>query len=76
MEQILNDEKMMKKYDQSVELNYNPNWPHIADHPYRIIRVSGSCKTKLKHQQPNIDKIYFYIKDLFESKYHLLINGR
>ena len=27
-------------------------------------------------QQPDIDKIYFYIKDLFESKYQFLINGR
>ena len=27
-------------------------------------------------QQPDIDKIYLYIKDLFESKYQFLINGR
>ena len=30
----------------------------------------------IKHQQPDIDKIYLYIKDPFESKYQLLINGR
>ena len=24
---------------------------------------------------PDIDKIYFYVKDPFESKYQLLING-
>ena len=30
----------------------------------------------IKHQQPDIDKIYLYFKDLFESKYQLLINGR
>ena len=29
-----------------------------------------------KHQQPDIYKIYFYVKDPFESKYQLLINGR
>ena len=30
----------------------------------------------IKHQRPDINKIYLYIKDLFESKYQLLINGR
>ena len=29
----------------------------------------------IKHQ-PDIDKIYLYVKDLFESKYQLLINRR
>ena len=26
---------MMKNDDQSVEINHNPNWPYIPDHPYR-----------------------------------------
>ena len=30
----------------------------------------------VKHQQPDINKIYLYVKDPFESKYQLLINGR
>ena len=30
----------------------------------------------IKHQQPDIDKIYSYVKDPFESKYQLLINRR
>ena len=30
----------------------------------------------IKHQQPNIYKIYLYVKDPFESKYQLPINGR
>ena len=30
----------------------------------------------VKHQQPDIDKIYLYVKDPFESKYQLLIKGR
>ena len=30
----------------------------------------------IKHQVPDTDKIYLYIKDPFESKYQLLINGR
>ena len=73
---------MMKMYDQSVKINHNPNWPYIPDHPYRILIIgcSGSGKTsvllKLKHQRPHIGKIYLYVKDPFESKYHLLINGR
>ena len=45
-----------------------------------VISVSGSCKTNMllnltKHQKPNTDTINFYIKDPFESRYHLLING-
>ena len=30
----------------------------------------------MKHERPDIDKIYLYVKDPFESKYQLLINGR
>ena len=73
----------MKNYDQSVKINHNPNWPYIPDHPYRILIIggSGSGKTNvllnlIKHQRPDIDKIYLYVKDPFESKYQLLINGR
>ena len=29
-----------------------------------------------EHQQPGIDKSYLYVKDPFESKYQLPINGR
>ena len=73
----------MKNYDQSVEINHDPNWPYIPDHPYVILIIggSGSGKTNvllnvIKNQQPNIDKIYLYVKDPFESKYQLLNNGR
>ena len=24
---------MMKNYDQTADLNHNPNWPYIPDHP-------------------------------------------
>ena len=75
--------KMMRNYDQSVEKYHNPNWPYIPDHPYRILIIegSGSGKTKvllnlIKHEQPDIDKIYLYVKDPLKSKYQLLINGR
>ena len=73
----------MKNYNQSVEINHKLNWPYIPDHPCRIliIGVSGSGKTNvllnlIEHQRPDIDKIYLYVKDPFESKYQLLINSR
>ena len=61
---------------------YNKNWPYIPDHPYRILIIvdSGSGKTNLLlnliKSQPDIDKIYLYAKDLYESKYQYLINKR
>ena len=74
---------MMENYDQSVEINYNPNWPCIPDHPYRIFIIVGSGLGKtnmllnlIKHQRPHIGKIYLYTKDPIKSKYQLLINGR
>ena len=43
-----------------------------------IIGGSGSGKTNtllnLIENQPDIDKIYLYAKDLYESKYQYLIN--
>ena len=69
--------------DQSVKINHNPNWPYIPDHPYKIliIGVLSSGKTNvllnlIRHQRPDIDKIYLYVKDPFKSKYQLLINGK
>ena len=74
---------MMKNYDQSVEINHYPNWPYIPDHPYRILIIDGSGSGKMnvllnliKHQRPDTDKIYLCVKDPFESKYQLPINGR
>ena len=61
---------------------HNKNWPYIPDHPYRIliIRGSRSGKTNLSlnliENQPDIDKIYLYAKDSYESKYQYLINKR
>ena len=61
---------MMKNYDESVEINHNPSKLYIPDHPYRILIIggSGSGKTNvllnlIKHQQPDIDEIYLYVKD-------------
>ena len=39
----------MKNYDKSVEINHNPNWPYIPNHPYTIVITgdSGLGKTNL-----------------------------
>ena len=34
------------------------------------------CYWTFEHQQPDINKIYLYIEDPFESNYQLLNNGR
>ena len=67
---------MIKNYDESVKINHNPNWSYILDHPHRILVIgdSGSGKTNvllnlIKHQRPDIYKIYLYIKDPLEAKY-------
>ena len=74
---------MMKNYDQSLEINHNTNWHHIPDHPYRILIIGGSRTRKnnvllnlIKHQRPDDDNIYLYVKDSFKSKYQLLINEK
>ena len=66
---------MMKNYDQSVEIFHNPNWPYISDHRYRISIIGGSGSGKgdvllnlTKHQGLDIDRIYLYVRDPFESK--------
>ena len=57
---------MMKNYDKSVKINQNPGWPYI--NYWR----SGSGKTNvllnlIKNQRLDIDKIYLYVKDPFET---------
>ena len=54
----------MKKFDESVKINHNPNCPYVSDYLYwiSIIGSAGSVKTNallnLISQQPDIDKIY------------------
>ena len=53
----------------------------IPDHPYRILIIGGSGKTNvllnlLKRQQPDVNKIYLFVKDLFAWKFQLFINVR
>ena len=69
-------------YANETRTKHNKKWPYIPDHPYRISLIggSGSGKTNLLlpliENQPDIDKIYLYAKDPYESKYHYLINKR
>ena len=66
---------MLKKLRKS-------NWPQIPDHSYRMLinRSSKSRKTNfllnLIYQQPDVDKIYLYNKELYEEKYQFLTNKR
>ena len=53
----------------------NKKWPHIPDHSYRILIIAGSGSGKtnslfnLINEQGDINKIYYYVKDLNEPKY-------
>ena len=61
---------------------HSEKWPHIPDHPYRILIINGSGLEKtnvllnLINEQNDIDKIYLYGKDLSEPKYEYLIKNR
>ena len=37
---------MTKKYDESVQINHNPNWIYVTDHLYRISVIDGSGSGK------------------------------
>ena len=58
---------------------HNPNWPQIPDHPQRILIIWGfgfgktNSLFNLISQEVDIDKIYLYAKDPYETKYQLLI---
>ena len=69
-------------YTNEKKSQHNINWPYIPDHPHRMLIIggSGSGKTNtlfnLIDNQPDIDTIYLYAKDLYEPKYQFLINKR
>ena len=68
------------EYTNENERKHNLNWPYIPDHLYRILIIGGSRSGKtnallnLIDNQQDIDKIYLYAKDPYESKYQYLIN--
>ena len=70
------------EYTNEKKIEHNLKWPYIPDHPYRILIIvgSGSGKTNaflnLINNQLDIDKIYLYAKDPYETKYQYLINKR
>ena len=64
---------------------HNPNWPQLPDHPYTVLIIGVETKSvsrktnslfNLINRQPDIGKIYFYVKNLNEAKYHFLIKKR
>ena len=69
-------------YANEDKTQHNSKRLYFPDHPYRILIIggSGSAKTNallnLINNQPDIDKIYLYAKDLYEDKYQFLINKR
>ena len=69
-------------YTNENNIEHNLKWPNIPDHPHRILNVSssGSGKTNallnLINKMPDIDKIYLYAKDPYETKYQYLIKKR
>ena len=75
----------MINFDDYVDENktkHNKNWLHTPDYPYRILVIggSGSGRTNallnLIDNQPGIDKIYLYVKALYDAKYQYLTNIR
>ena len=53
---------------------HSPNWPEVPEDPYSILIVRGSgfgntnALLNLTNNEPDIDKIYLYAKDPYESK--------
>ena len=81
---ILKSQQMITFDDYANEnkTKHNLKSPYIPDHRYRIIILGGSGFGKtnallnLMNNQPDIDKIYLYGKDPFETKYQFLIIKR
>ena len=67
----------IKKEDKKEHIT---NWSEIPHYPYWILIIGGSGSGKINvllnliNHEPDIDKIYFYAKDPYKTKYQLLIN--
>ena len=74
---MINLDSIIKKNNK----NHNEKWPHIRDHPYRILIIGGSGSEKtntllnLINKQEDIDKIHLYAKNLSEPKYEFWIKN-
>ena len=57
-------------YGNENKTEHFSKWPYIPDHPYRLLVIVGSGSGKANallksiKNQPVIDKIYLYVKDL------------
>ena len=77
---MINFDDYFHVHENKTELNLN--WSYTPDHPYRILIIGGSesektnVLLKLINNQPDIDNIYLYAKDLYEAKYQFLISER
>ena len=69
-------------YAYENKTKHNSKRSYIPDHLCRIPTKESSRSGKasallnLIHNQPDIDKIYLYVKDAYEAKYQFLINKR
>ena len=69
-------------YTSENKKEHSLKWLYIPNHPHRILIIggSGSGKTNtllnLINNQPDIDKVYLYAKDPYETKYQYLIYKR
>ena len=69
-------------YTNENKTEHNLKWPYIPDHSYRISIIGGSGSGKanallnLINNHPDIDEIYQYAKDSYETKYQFSINKR
>ena len=75
----------MINFDDYVNANKterNKNCPYIPDHPHGILIIGGLVSGKTNalinsiNEQTDIDKIYFYARDLNKPKYEYLITKR
>ena len=45
------------------EKKYNPNWPQIPNHPYRILTIEGSGSGKLNIDNQILIKVVYILKN-------------
>ena len=62
---------MNNNYTNEIK-QHNLKWPYIPDHPYIILLNYPN----LINIQPDIEKIYLYAKDPYETKHQYLIISR